>query len=158
MWNQPCSLGFALWDLWPGAISAAGRRWYLGTVAVRCPQTASPGLDISFRLLVRAPPLTHLSGGQHAPRGDLGVSLEAGAGLRSGQPWEVQAWLGVAVCARMSWSRSPDFCSRAECLGCSCPGWSGLRLQQVSLPLSRTVPAGSPNCPLLPCTVYSQWL
>ena len=87
---------------------------------------------------------------------------EPGAGLTLGQLWEVQGWLGVSACAGMSWepfrSRNTGFCSRAECLGCSCLGLSGLLLQQESLLLSRATPDESSNCPLLSCTVYSQWL
>lgn len=108
-------------------------------VTVRCPKTPSPGPDFSFRLSVLSPPLIHLSGGQHISRRDVWVSPEAGAGLTLGQPWEVWGWPGVSDCAGMSWepfqSRGTDFCSRAECLGCSCLGWSGsgLLLQQMSL-------------------------
>ncbi|XP_054064418.1 uncharacterized protein LOC128912473 [Rissa tridactyla] len=94
LWDQSCSSGFASWDLGQGAISAAGRRWYLGLVTVRCPKMPSPGPDFSFRLSVHSPALTHLSGGQYASHGDVWVSLEAGAGLMLGQPWRCRVVWG----------------------------------------------------------------
>lgn len=108
----------------------------MGTVTVRCPKM--PSADFSFRLSVYSPLLTHLSGGQHTSRRDVWVSPEASAGLKSGHPWEVQGWPGVSGCAGMSLEpfQEADFCPRAECSGCSCPGWSGLLLQQVCLLLS----------------------
>lgn len=151
LWDQSCSSGFASWDLGQGAISAAGRRWYLGLVTVRCPKMPSPGPDFSFRLLVHSPALTHLSGGQYASHGDVWVSLEASAGLMLGQPWEVQGCLGVSGCTGMSsepfQSRDTDFCPRAKCLGCFCLGRPGWLLQQASRLLSGAAPAEPTNCP-----------
>lgn len=94
-------------------------------VTVRCPKTPSPGPDFPFRLWMHTS-LTHLSGGQHTSYRSVWVSLEAGAGLMSGQPWEVQVSGCVGMCWELFWSRSAEFCSRAECSGCPSPGQSGL--------------------------------